>query len=85
MDAPRQQRFLDFLDEQTFAASLRQWPILDGIAGGLDGEDLDGARRGESRHRGRQSVAHQARLGEGELAAARSQSQEGKGHGVALA
>ena len=85
VDAPRQQRFLDFLDEQALAAGLRQRPILDGIARGLDGHDLDGAWRGEGRHCGRQCVAHQARLGEGELAAACAQSQEGKGHGVALA
>ena len=51
VDAARQQRLLDLLDEQALAAGLGQRPVLDGIAGGLDGDDLDGIGRGQRRHR----------------------------------
>ena len=47
-------------------------------------DDLDRVGRGQRRHGRGQRVAHQAGLGEGELAAARAESQEG-GHGAALA
>ena len=75
---PRQQRLLDLLDEQALAAGLGQRPVLDRVAGGPDGDDLDGVGRGERRHRGGERVAHQAGLGQGQLAAARAEAEEGK-------
>ena len=85
VDAARQQRFLDLLDEQALAAGLGQRPVLDGVAGGLDGHDLDGAGADKRRHGRRQRVADEARLGERQFAAARAESQKRRGHGAALA
>jgi hypothetical protein len=75
VDATGQHRLFDLLDEQALAAGLGQRPVLDGIARGLDDDDLDRIRRGQRRRRPRQRVAHQSGLGEGELAAARAKSQ----------
>ena len=49
---PSQQRVLDFLGEQALAAGLRQRPVLDRVAGGLDDHDLDArrARRARAAH-----------------------------------
>ncbi len=85
VDPAREKRLFDLLDEQALAAGLGQRPILDDIARGLDGDDLDGVRRRQRRHGGGQGVAHQASLDQSELAAARAESQEGNRHGAALA
>ena len=60
IDGAGEQSLLDFLGEQTFAADLRQRPLLDRlvldlVAGGADDLDSDGLRR------------HAARLGNGTL------------------
>ena len=85
IDAVPQQGLLDLLDEQSLASGLRQGAVLDGIARGLDGHDLDGTGRREGRNGGRQRIAHEAGLGEGQLAAARAEPEKRKGHGAALA
>ena len=85
IDPTRQQRLLDLLDEQALAAGLGQRAVLDGIARGSDGDDLDGIGRGQRGHRGGQRVAHQAGLDQSEPAAARAEFQEGSRHGAALA
>ncbi len=81
IDPAGEQRLLDLLDEQSLAARFRQGPVLDGIARGLDDDDLDGIGCRERGYDGGQRVAHQAGLRKRELAAARAQSQEGRRHG----
>src|SRR5512142_2636035 len=41
IDAPVEQRLLDLLGEQALAADVRQRPILDAVAGGLDDDQRD--------------------------------------------
>ena len=76
IDAPRQQRLLDLLDEQALAAGFGQRPVLDRVAGGPDHHDLDRIGRGERRHGRGERVAHQAGLGQRQLAAARAEAEE---------
>ncbi len=85
VDATLQQGLLDLLDEQSLAAGFGERPVLDHVARGLDGHDLDGAGRRERRHRPGQGVAHQAGLGEGERAAAGAEPEEGAVMAAALA
>ena len=75
VDAARQQRFLDLLDEQALAAGLGQRPVLDGIARGLDGDDLDGVGCGESGDRRGQRVRTRPAWVERERAAARAEAE----------
>ena len=79
----RQQRFLDLLDEQALAAGLGQRPVLDGIARGLDGDDLDGVRAPASAGTAAASASRTRPAWiKRQLAAARAESQERNRHGA---
>ena len=75
IDAAVEQRFLDLLGEQALAADLRQRPVLDGVAGGADDDELD--RRLVHPERRGQPRAHGARLHQRQRAAARADAQGG--------
>jgi len=70
------ERLLDLLGEQALAAGLRQRPVLDGIAGGLDDGDGDALRR--PAEGGGQRIAHRMGLPQGQRAAA---GADGKARG----
>ena len=70
VDFVAQQRVLDFLDEEAFAADLGKWRFLKPVAGRLDDDDAAGHVAGFLQTRG-DGVG----LPQRQLAAARSQSQ----------
>ena len=76
IDVAAQQRLLDLLGEQALAALLGQRPVLDLVAGGADGLELD--RRLVDAERGGEPRAHQARLHQRQRAAAGADAQEAK-------
>ena len=85
VDAAGEHGLLDFLHEQALAARLGERTVLDRIARGLDGDDLDRVGRSQRRDGPRQSVADQTGLGEREPAAARAEPKKRCRHGAALA
>jgi hypothetical protein len=77
IDASVQQGFFDLLGEEAFATLLRQWPILDYVAGGPDNDKLNGLFIRPDRSR--QPRTHRARLHQSERTAARTDAPGGCG------
>ena len=70
VDLARQQRLLDLLGEKALAAGVGERPVLDAVAGGLDGANLERMPPGAVRRL--QPLLHFARLGQGQRRAARA-------------
>ena len=70
VDLAGQQRLLDLLGEKALAAGLGERPVLDAVAGGLDGADLEGMPAGAVRRL--QALLHLARLRQRQRRAARA-------------
>ena len=82
VDAAVEQGGIDFLGEQTLAASLGERPILDDVAAGANDGDRDA--RLVPAVGGGETAARLLRLGEGERRAARAEGEEDcGGHGEA--
>ena len=75
IDAAVEQRLVDLLGEQPFAADLGERPVLHPVAGRADRDDLDHPGRRELGMRRQQAVAHQLGLAQRHRAAARSDAQ----------
>ena len=73
IDSAGQQRVLDLLGEQAFAAGFGQRPVLDAVARSADHRDLDRVLGPAMRQRERR--AHHMGLCQRERAAARSDAQ----------
>ena len=81
IDAAVDQRLVDLLGEQPFAADLGKPPVLHPIAGRADRHDFHHLGRRELGMRGRQAFAHQLGLAQRHRAAASADAQRaGRGH-----
>jgi len=73
VDIAAHQGEIELLGEETFAARFRQWPVLDGVPGRLDDDDLNGA--GAYGKRGGKTPLQFMRLRERQRTAARADSE----------
>jgi len=71
IDLPVDQRPLQFLGEEPLAADVVQWAVGDGVAGGLDDDQLD-REAGMSFF---ECVGHELALHSGEEASARAEAE----------
>ncbi len=76
IDSAFDQRLLDLLGEKALAAGLRQRPVLDGVAAGLD--DLHGDVAFADAMGPGEQAAHLMGLGEGEGRTAGADAEEGR-------
>ncbi len=83
IDASVDERLLDFLGEERFAADLGERPVGDAVAAGAHRHDRDGARRRQGGMRRRKPRHRLLRLRQGERAAARAEPED-RGHGLPL-
>ena len=70
IDIAGQQRLLDLLGEKALAACVGERPVLDAVAGGLDGANLEDMPAGAVRRL--QPLLHFARLSQRQRRAARA-------------
>ena len=86
VDGAVQQRLLDLLGEKALAADLRQSPVEDLVAGGLDNDDFDGLVVGQIAVGLGQTAFNFVRLSQGERAASGPEAENGGlGHKVPVA
>ncbi len=83
VDAPVEQRLLDLLGEERFAADIGERPVGDAVAARAHGHDLDGAGRRKLGMRGGKARQRLLRLRQGKRAAARTKPED-RGHGAVL-
>ena len=77
VDPPVQQRFIEFLGEQTLAADVRERTIENLVTGRLDHDDRNLARLAKLRMDSDQLSAGRFRLGQGKGASAGADAKRG--------